>query len=109
MQTDKPNTLVPYLYRDANNYKVWNECVVSGRITDEQIHAIRDALMDGENFIPSMVGMPENKFDDTTEDDVDTFELLYNRIEPTDRTDAVITVDELVENFRAAKSHGWEE
>ena len=30
------NTKINYLYRDADNYKVRNECVIHGEMTEEQ-------------------------------------------------------------------------
>ena len=36
------NTQIRYLYRDASNYKVENECVVSGTFKPEQIAQIMD-------------------------------------------------------------------
>lgn len=56
------NTKISYLYRDASNYKVPNECIVRGLLTDEQTKAILDCL-DMDNFIPSQVGLPERRFD----------------------------------------------
>ncbi len=35
------NTRITYLYRDASNYKRWNECVVQGRMTAAQVHEVR--------------------------------------------------------------------
>lgn len=34
------NTLIQYLYRDAENNKVHDACVVEGDITDEEIEDI---------------------------------------------------------------------
>jgi len=60
------NTKIEYLYRDASNYKVYNECVVKGIVTAEQRKEIVDCLNEGEYFIPSQVGLPEKRFDDWT-------------------------------------------
>ena len=56
------NTRISYFYRDASNYKAYNECIVRGLLTDEQTKAILDCL-DRDNFIPSQVGLPERRFD----------------------------------------------
>ncbi|MBP3585213.1 MAG: hypothetical protein J6J59_05960 [Peptococcaceae bacterium] len=69
------NTKIEYLYRDASNYKIYNECVVKGILTAEQREEIVDCLSEGEYFIPSQVGLPEKRFDDWTEDDHPWFEL----------------------------------
>ena len=34
------NTRISYFYRDASNYKAYNECIVRGLLTDEQTKAI---------------------------------------------------------------------
>ena len=36
------NTQIRYLYRDASNYKIHNECVVTGELMPEQIAQIMD-------------------------------------------------------------------
>lgn len=102
------NTLISYLYRDASNYKVWNACVIPGLITQEQIKQIMQTLIDGENFIPSLVGMPESRFDSWTEDDTDWFELYESSFTPVDQ-DATLDIppDELVARFRKAGSTNW--
>lgn len=69
------NTKISYLYRDASNYKIQNECIVRGLLTDAQIKAILDCR-DGDNFIPSQVGLPEKRFDRfDPEEDTCWFEL----------------------------------
>lgn len=91
------NTKIEYLYRDASNYKVWNEAVVKGEITKQQEDAVFAALRcDGDaNFVPKEVGLPEKRFDTWTEDDVDVFEL--QGFEATNEEPTVeITIDELV-------------
>ena len=35
------NTKISYLYRDADNYKMSNECVIIGTLTAEQAHTKR--------------------------------------------------------------------
>ena len=42
------NTKIEYLYRDADNYKVWNTCVVCGEITEQQKETIINSLDGGE-------------------------------------------------------------
>lgn len=84
------NTKISYLYRDASNYKVPNECIVRGLLTDEQTKAILDCL-DMDNFIPSQVGLPERRFDRfDPEEDTCWFELYESGFDPTD---AEATVD----------------
>ena len=42
------NTKICYLYRDAGNYKVHNECVIQGELSKEQIQSILDCCDMGE-------------------------------------------------------------
>lgn len=109
------NTMIYYLYRDASNYKVNNMAVVEGELTEKQISEIIGTLEDGEHFVPHQVGLPEKKFDDTTEDDLDWFELYEDGFEPTKAVPTVkITAQELYEAFLACKgywlsdSHCWD-
>ena len=103
------NTKIGYLYRDASNYKKWNEVVVKGNISPEQINTIVDCL-DGElHFIPRQVGLPEERFDEMTEDDHAWFELERESFEPTGHAATEdISVSELVKNFIKAKNN-WDE
>lgn len=104
------NTQIDYLYRDDSNYKVPNHAVVKGEITDTQIKEIMDCLDGGEYFIPSQVGLPEEKFSTETEDDHPWFELQSDGFTITDKpaTETLITVEELVQNFLDAKGN-WKE
>lgn len=98
------NTCIGYLYRDASNYKQWNEAVVSGAITAEQIETIMSCLPDGENFIPSDVGLPETRFETFTEDDMEWFELSKEGFSATHKEPTTdLSVEDLVNAFLAKK------
>ena len=98
------NTRITYLYRDASNYKRWNECVVKGRITAGQVHEILSCCNEGMYFIPSQVGMPEEKFSEETEDDHCWFEIGEGSFAMTLQPPTEgITVDELIQMFRDCK------
>lgn len=104
---DDLNTKIGYLYRDADNYKMWNECVVEGEITPEQIATIMECLDDGENFVPHMVGLPERKFE-TFDPQADTpfFEIAKNCFTSTEEEPTVdVTVPELVAAFLRLKGN----
>src|SRR5699024_10207670 len=75
------NTRITYLYRDASNWKKYNEVVVSGTFTADQVSEIVGCLNDGEYFIPKQVGFPEIRFEKITEDDHCWFELCENDFE----------------------------
>lgn len=102
------NTKISYLYRDASNNKVPNECIVRGLLTEEQTKAILDCRA-GDNFIPSQVGLPEKRFDRfDPEKDTCWFELYESGFDPTDAEATVdLSVDELVSHFLSKKNH-WE-
>ena len=76
------NTRIHYLYRDADNYKVQNECVILGEMTEEQEQRIIACLDEKEYFVPSRVGMPERKFDTETDSDHPWFGVGAHRGRP---------------------------
>lgn len=100
------NTLIQYLYRDTSNYKIWNDCVIRGSISPEQIDAIIKTLVDGDNFIPHCVGMPEIRFSSINEDDTPWFELSKDDFKPTNQEPTLnITAIELIERFQKARNY----
>lgn len=105
------NTILPYLYRDADNYKQFNECVVPGIPTREQLDRIQASLDDGEYFVPEKVGLPVKRFEKWDEQSDHPFcEVnLSEPLEATDREpDVELSWEELAKAFEAAKGH-WEE
>lgn len=99
------NTKISYMYRDADNYKTWNEEVLKGEISAQQLMTIVDCLEDKMYFIPSQVGLPEVRFDDVTEADHCWFELCPEQdFSSTEHAPTIdMTVDELVKRFQAAR------
>lgn len=103
------NTRVSYLYRDAANWKQHNECVVRGCITEDQKRVIMDSLIDGTDFVPAKVGLPETRFETRNDDDVDTFELYEDGLEPTaSKPDVDIAIADLTAAFAAMKDRWLE-
>lgn len=95
------NTEVGYLYRDADNYKIWNTCVVKGTLTEAEQAEIRSCCDGGEYFYPHLVGLPEEKYEGT---DADVLWLELVGFEQTDRKpDVDLTAKELLERFREKK------
>ena len=99
------NTLIEYLYRDAENCKVWNEAVLKGCLTDEQISQIYPSLDYSLYFVPHLVGLPEERFDKwDPESDHPYFELDEGWIRNVDRPPTVnLTPDEITANFQKCK------
>ena len=46
------NTKISYLYRDADNYKMSNECVIIGTLTAEQAHTTEAFLKCMQEELP---------------------------------------------------------
>ena len=103
------NTKISYLYRDADNYKVHNECVVEGVFSEAQKSMMINSLDEGEYFIPHKVGLPEKRFDkfDPQVDHI-WFELGENSFSETSENPSVsMSAEELVEAFCLCKDR-WE-
>ena len=107
---DGLNTRISYLYRDADNYKTHNECVVEGVMTPEQQKIMLECLHDGEYFIPHQVGLPERRFDDgVTEADHCWFELdEFSFADTTEPPTIGICAGDLVKAF-CAKKDSWDD
>lgn len=101
------NTRICYLYRDSDNYKVHNMCVIHGELTDSQIDQILECCDMGEYFIPSQVGLPERKFDEfDSERDHCWFELNRDGFESCNQeADTFLTAEQLTANFQACKNN----
>lgn len=103
------NTKISYLYRDGSNYKQRNKAIVKDVMTEEQKQTILDSLNCGEFFIPSQVGLPEERLGTITVDDHCWFELDEDSFSETEELETVdISADELVKRFAAAKNK-WDE
>lgn len=104
------NTKISYLYRDADNYKVYNECVIEGTLSEEQKKTILGCLDEGQYFIPGMVGMPAKQFDQWDESvDHPWFELDDCSFEETAAPATVeLKAGDLVDAFVRCAAAGWQ-
>lgn len=108
----KPNTKITYLYRDASNYKIWEEVVVSGHISFAEI----EPCLDGGFFIASQVGLPdlqgrwgEMGYDFPSDDDHVYVEIDADDIHPTaDAPTVALSASELLDRFKQTASNGWD-
>lgn len=103
------NTELTYLYRDASNNKKFNTIIITGELTEEQQQIILGCREDGEYFIPSVVGLPEERFSSWIEaEDHVWFELSTGFAYLTeDKAQMNLTAQGLVDKFLAAKGN-WE-
>lgn len=98
----KKNTTLFYLYRDAANYKTYNEAVLEGCMTDEDYAKICQCCECGSEFIPSKVGLDLIRdFDYDKDLDHPWCEILGYEL--TNESHCGTTVQELVRRFEAAK------
>ena len=103
------NTRISFLYRDADNYKVYSDCVIDGLLTKAQQSVILACLDEGEYFIPEEVGLKGKTFTDLGYDydpqsDHPWFELSENPFEVTDLPPSVaVTADQLTNAFIRCK------
>lgn len=103
------NTKMQFLYRDASNYKTWNEVIVKGEISDEQIQRIVSSLEEGLYFIPEQLSLPIERFDYLTSDDHCYCELSADDFSLTsDSCTLDMDVNELVASFEKAAKDGWD-
>lgn len=105
------NTKFSFLYRDASNYKTYNEFILSGTLTPDEIDEIV-ACACGDNFIAEQVGLSHDLPGELNDDDHCWCELYYESnhgFETTDESPTTdLTAQQLLENFRNAKGN-WDE
>ena len=102
------NTRINYLYRDADNYKMPQCCILSGGLTYEKEKEILNCLESGEYFIPRQVGLPEKRFD-RYDPAVDHCWFEWDGFCLTEAPSTIaLSVEELLNNFRAAKGN-WDD
>ena len=109
------NTLLSYMYRDANNYKVGRTVILEGELSPKQIQDIRNKIgsdEDDNGFVPHQVGLDDlqaelQAFDSKDwDDDLSAHELT--ELEPTGYAfpNGTMTAQELYDNFM--KVDKWE-
>jgi hypothetical protein len=54
-----PNTVIWYMYRDADNYKAGGRAILEGTLTRAQKQAIEAKLDEEKYFIPGQVGLAD--------------------------------------------------
>lgn len=104
------NTCICFIYRDAENNKLPNRCVIREKVTEEQVAEILNCCDPGGMFIPSKVGMPGEQFAGyNPEYDGPYFELgRCSFSETTAEPEIDMTGEELVTAFRNANGRWME-
>lgn len=102
---------IDYLYRDAANFKQWNTAFTKGYLSEEQINQILSTLDENLYFIPSMVGLPENRISGEPDYELDHiwFELEKTGFSYEKPANQIITCSsaELLDEFKKASNEGW--
>lgn len=106
-EDSEKNTKFEYMYRDADNYKLWKTVVAKGVLSPEQIGEIIDSLSDGEFFLPEKVGLSPLSFEDGETEADHPWHTLYDSMisETEERPTISMTAAELHDRFVTAK---WE-
>ena len=101
------NTVFNYLYRDADNYKTWNNVVLEGAMDDSDYEKILSCCDCDHTFVPENIGLDlirDWEYDPETDHpwcEVQPYEL-------TEAKSCGLTVKELVDRFEKRKEH-WDD
>jgi hypothetical protein len=91
------------MYRDSENYKVYNECILSGELS---IKDLSPYLFTGEFFIPSEVGLK-----DLQELPLHTYDHIWHEIvniaTTNDIADIPISAEYLISAFKKVSQNDW--
>jgi hypothetical protein len=99
------NTLFCYFYRDACNYKTFNEVIIKGRL---ELKELAPYLHEETYFIPSEVGLEDLQGDLFSTDD-----HIWHEIDSVSATDDPVTNDihahVFIEMFHSSSKNRWNE
>lgn len=106
-----PNTKLEYMYRDADNYKVWRQVVLEGEISAEDMRKIGENLYDGEFFVPSAVGLDDlqselGDWDWQSDHPFHTIESIHSTDEPP--SGCAPSAAKFVERMKSRTREDWE-
>ncbi len=110
-------SIFEYCYRDASNYKAFDNLLLTGAATPGDVQELQDTLIEGEWFIAEQVGIPtlfHRLFAYSggypTIDDHEWHEFVRVREATTTEIAELPTsgsVGELLSRFRIAKTSAW--
>ena len=103
------NTEIVYLYRDASNYKKWNDVIVAGGMSESDLDFIKKCLMVDNTFIPEQIGLPLLRPDaNITEDDHCFAELCVEEIKRTCEPPTIdVSWRNIMDSFNNVWKTGW--
>lgn len=96
------NTEFEYRYRDASNYKWHASVVLAGSL---RLQDIKPYLIDGEFFVPELVGLKCLTPEIRNEDDHDWHEVIA--LNPTSAPANFIPAEEFLRQFQTQHRKGW--
>lgn len=108
-------SIIPVMYRDADNYKSFGAYHVEGEFTSEQLERLRATLNGGDQFLPGQIGANNHLGGDSFEYDGEVdhpwHELDPAEIATSDRPEGESfgTPEEFVARFEKAAADGWDE
>lgn len=99
------NTLFSYLYRDASNYKQYEDIILEGTLNQEEINQIHAKLDNKEFFIPAQVGLEnlQTRMMHFPSEDDHIWHELTSIVLTEDAPNTPITAEELLSNFNNVK------
>ena len=99
------NSKIYYLYRDASNYKYFNEIIIYGAL---RLEDLKPFFHDHQFFVPSEVGLLDLQPEIFTIDD-HIWHELYS-IEPTNVKPSIdMTANEFIKLFESLHAQEWNE
>ena len=109
------NTVINYMYRDANNYKYICKVIVKGELTYDQLKPYLSNV-DGDGFCPEDVGLPHpgakyaSGFPGPADHcwcELDEDDVTPTKRAPTTLKGGAITAQQLLERFKKASEDDW--
>ena len=98
-------TKIEYLYRDAGNWKQYNEFIVSGALA---LSDLKPYLHDGEFFIPGELGL-DNLFPVPFDEDDHPWHEILVITETSEPPTVSFDSKELISRFQKAAKYKWHE
>ena len=101
------NTKITILYRDGANYKFFNDIVVKGRVTLDEL---AQHCEQNHSFIPHCVGLPAPDVPFAFDTEIDHPWHEIDSVELTDESpNFYLSAGELLNQFANASKQHWDE